>query len=142
MVGLLSLAIGFARGMGLGPGALGTFVTRGMAEAMRVASVHGAQKETFTGLAGLGDLLAAVAGDERPELRLGEQLAAHPNAPLEPGSIGGHIEAIDMAQHVAHYGKRIGIETPVINTLSEVLRGELRASDAMQGLMARQVGKE
>jgi len=107
-----------------------------------VASVHGAQKETFTGLAGLGDLLAAVAGDERPELRLGQRLAAHPNAPLEPGAVGGHIEAIDMAQHVAHYGRRIGVETPVINALSKVLSGDLRAEDAMQELMARRVGKE
>jgi glycerol-3-phosphate dehydrogenase len=69
-------------------------------------------------------------------------LATNPGSQLEPRAAGGHIEAIDMAQRVAHYGGRLGIDTPVTLAISKVLSGEMKAADAMHELMARHVGKE
>jgi glycerol-3-phosphate dehydrogenase (NAD(P)+) len=142
MVGLLSLAIGFARGFEVGPGTLGVFATRGMAEAVRLSRFRGAQAETFAGLAGAGDLLAAVADDGRPELRLGYALATDPEFQSDGKHIGAHIEGIDVAHRVTQYGQRVGITTPITDTISAVLRQELKPEEAMALLMARRVGTE
>ena len=64
MVGLLCLAVGYGQAGGIGPGTLAVVVTRGMAEAARVGQALGAEQATFGGLAGFGDLMAAVAGDD------------------------------------------------------------------------------
>ncbi len=142
MVGLLSLAIGFARGFEVGPGTLGVFATRGMAEAVRLSQYRGARAETFAGLAGAGDLLAAVADDGRPELKLGFTLATQPEFQSHGKHIGAHIEGIDIAHRVTQYGVRMGIDTPVTDAISAVIRRELGAEEAMARLMARRVGTE
>lgn len=142
MVGLLSLAIGFARGLDVGPGTLGVFATRGMAEAVRLGRLRGAQPETFAGLAGAGDLLAAVAGDERPELKLGHHLATDLKFQSDGKPYGAYIEGIDISHRVTQYGRRMGIETPITDTVSSVIRRDLAPKVAMERLMARRVGKE
>jgi len=142
MVGLLSLAIGFARGFEVGPGTLGVFATRGMAEAVRLSRLRGAQAETFAGLAGAGDLLAAVADDGRPELQLGYALATQPGFQSDGKHVGAYIEGIDVAHRVTQYGERVGVATPITDTISAVLRRELEPKQAIARLMARRGGTE
>ena len=70
-VGLVALALGFAAAQKLGPSTLAVLGTRGLAEGARVAERFGASERTFAGLAGAGDVMAAIAGDKRPETAFG-----------------------------------------------------------------------
>ncbi|MCS6797784.1 MAG: NAD(P)-binding domain-containing protein [Myxococcota bacterium] len=142
MVGLLSLAAGFCRGIGVGPGSLAVLLSRGMAEARRIGQALGAEARTFEGLAGHGDLLAAVAGDERPEVRLGRALAR--GLPLAEAvrEAGAHIEGVSIARRVQRFAARAGLEAPVSATIADVIDGSLGPEGAIARLMARPAGLE
>ena len=75
MIGVLGLAAGIAKGAGGGPASLAIVMARGFAEATRLVKHVGADPESLTGLAGLGDAMAIAAGDDRPELRVGTAIA-------------------------------------------------------------------
>jgi len=144
-VGLLAMAVGFARGVGLGPATLAVMATRGMAECARVGVHLGGRAETFAGLAGNGDLLAAVAGDDRPELAVGALLAGPANN--DPASAtgkhgGAFIEGLASARRIAAYTKRHGLHAPLISLCADVFERKISGHDAVKALMGRQVGEE
>ncbi len=142
LTGLLLFTIGFAQRAGFGPATIGALATRGVAEVARIGRALGARVETFGGLACFGDLLAAVAGSERPELELGRAIAtgATPSEALERA--GGSIEGIEVARRVAEFGKRRKIRTPLADVISELVGGQLNAAGAVRKLMARDAGAE
>ncbi|MBL9101494.1 MAG: NAD(P)-binding domain-containing protein [Myxococcales bacterium] len=140
-VGLLAMAVGFARGVGLGPATLAVMATRGMSECARIGVHLGGRAETFAGLAGYGDLLAAVAGDERPELAVGAQLGQGEPAPLG-GHGGAFVEGLASARRIAAYAGRHGIRAPLMALCADVFDRKISGHDAVAALMARQVGDE
>ncbi|MCA9719019.1 MAG: NAD(P)-binding domain-containing protein, partial [Myxococcales bacterium] len=103
MVSLLSMAIGYGLASGLGPATLAMVATRGMNEAARIGEGLGARAETFHGLAGLGDLLAAFAGDGRPELEVGRLFAAGVTPAEVDKQVGARIEGLRTARWIAKY---------------------------------------
>lgn len=138
-VGLFSMALGFAQAAGLGPAALAMFATRAMSEAARLGVTIGGRHETFMGLAGFGDLLAAVAGDGRPELEEGRKLAAPDTGERSSGT---YNEAIDSARRVAAYAARIKAHAPAITLCAKVFAREIPGRKAVEALMSREVGEE
>ncbi len=142
LTGLLLVTIGFAQRVGFGPETFGALATRGVAEVARIGRALGARVETFGGLACFGDLLAAVAGSDRPELELGRAIAggASPSEALERA--GGSIEGIEVARRVAEFGKRRKIRTPLADVISELVGGGVSANEAVRKLMARDAGSE
>lgn len=139
-VGLFATAIGFAQGSGLGPAALAMLATRGMAEAARIGVTLGGKHETFMGLAGFGDLLAAVAGDGRPELGVGRRLAE--GLPIDSASVGAYTEGIESARRIAAYAQRAKLHAPVSTICAAAFAREIPAEEAVAALMSRQVGEE
>ena len=94
------------------------------------------------GLAGLGDLLAAVAGDERPESRLGRALALGAELGSAIHELGSYVEGVDVARHMIEHARRHGLETPISSTFAAVSEGRMSPEDAIQALMERRVGRE
>ena len=141
MVGLLALGVGYGRAAGAGPAALALVLTRGMAEAARLAPSLGADPQTLSGLAGHGDLLAVMAGDERPEVRLGRALAEGRSLDEAAREAGAHIEGVKLASRLAAHAERLGLEAPICRTIVDVLEGT-PAQDAIRALMARDAGTE
>jgi glycerol-3-phosphate dehydrogenase (NAD(P)+) len=140
MVGLMALGLGYAQGMGFGPGTLAVLGTRGLAEAARVAVARGADERTFAGLAGAGDLMAAVAGDGRPEVEFGRALAE--GRPVEEAAAraGAYVEGSSIAAQVAAFAGRTGIEAPVSTALAKLIRGTITGEKVIAELMARPTG--
>lgn len=136
-VGLIALALGYAKGCGFGPGTLAVLATRGMAEATRVGCRRGADERTFAGLAGYGDLLAAVAGDDRPETGLGQALARGEDLDAAAKALGGHVEGVSIARHIVEYGLRNSVEAPLAGVMARLVEGEASAQAAIGELMSR-----
>jgi len=141
-VGFLTVILGYAQAMGAEPGTLAVVATRGMVEMARVGQTLGADESTFMGLAGLGDLIAAVAGDERPELRLGRALARGSKLQAAIGEVGAYVEGFEVARHLLEHARRSGLETPISSTFVAVSDGRMTPNDAIQALMERRVGTE
>ena len=141
-VGFLTVVLGYVQEIGIEPGTLAVLATRGMVEISRIGVTLGAQESTFMGLAGLGDLIAAVAGDQRPESRLGQALARGTKLGTAIGEIGSYVEGFEVAQQMMEHARRHGLETPISSTFAAVSDGRLSPNDAIQALMERRVGRE
>lgn len=137
MVGLLALALGFALERNISPSALATMMSRGLAEAARIGVRLGARAETFQGMAGAGDLFAAMAGDDRAELRLGRALARSLDLEEAGKQAGAYIEGVTIARHVARYAERVGRPAPIASAIADVLDGALTPEEALSSLMSR-----
>ena len=141
-VGFLTVILGYAQEVGLEPSTLAVLATRGMVEVSRIGQTLGAKESTFLGLAGLGDLIAAVAGDQRPEIRLGRALARGADLQTAIREAGAHVEGVEVARHMMEHARRLGLETPISSTFVALSEGRMSPDDAIEGLMARRVGKE
>jgi len=141
-VGFLTVVLAYAQEVGVGPSTLAVLATRGMVEVSRIGQTLGAEESTFTGLAGLGDLIAAVAGDERPEIRLGRALARGATLSSAVGEAGAYIEGIEVAAQMMEHARRLGLETPISSTFVALSEGRMSSDDAIQALMERRVGRE
>jgi glycerol-3-phosphate dehydrogenase (NAD(P)+) len=141
-VGFLTVVLAYAQELGLEPSTIAVLATRGIVEVSRIGQTLGAKESTFMGLAGLGDLIAAVAGDQRPELRLGRALAQGADLSNAVGEAGAYVEGIDVARHMIEHARRLGLETPISSTFVAVSEGRLSQDDAIHALMERRIGKE
>ncbi len=137
MVGLFALAIGYAQGRGFGPATTAILATRGMAEAARVGVACGALERTFSGLAGFGDLLAAVAGDGRPESAFGRVLAEGVPLADAAAKAGAFVEGAAIAAHVTAFAQRRDLEAPISAGLAAILSGTASGATVLGQLMSR-----
>jgi glycerol-3-phosphate dehydrogenase (NAD(P)+) len=137
MVGLLALAAGFGLETKISPAALAIMMNRGLAEAARVGEMLGADAETFHGMAGAGDLFAALAGDERAEVRLGRALARSTDLEKAGEEAGAYIEGLSIARRVTRFAERVGVQTPISAAIANVIDGELSIEGALEALMSR-----
>jgi glycerol-3-phosphate dehydrogenase (NAD(P)+) len=140
-VGLVSLALGYAQEKGFGPGTAAVLATRGIAEATRLGLYLGANERTFAGLAGFGDLLAAVAGDGRPEVELGRALARGTPLAQAAAETSAYVEGVLIARQIDDFAHRYGISTPIASAMAKLLGG--KDTDAVvRELMTRPTGAE
>lgn len=142
LVGLVALALGYAQRLGMGPGTLAVLTTRGLAEATRVGEVRGGLPRTFAGLAGAGDLIAAVAGDGRPEVEFGRALAEGLGLRAAAERAGAYVEGALIASRVAAFGPRRGVQVPLSTGLAKLMAGELSVEQLTEALMARPAKRE
>jgi glycerol-3-phosphate dehydrogenase (NAD(P)+) len=142
LVGLVALALGYALRMGMEPGTLAVLATRGLAEATRVGEVRGGLSRTFAGLAGAGDLIAAVAGDGRPEVEFGKALAEGLDLRAAAERAGAYVEGAALAAHVAAFGRLRGIQVPLSVGIAKLMAGEISAKQLAEALMARPAKRE
>ncbi|MEX1365086.1 MAG: NAD(P)-binding domain-containing protein [Nannocystaceae bacterium] len=142
LVGLVALALGYAMQRGMGPGTLAVLATRGLAEATRVGEVRGGEPRTFAGLAGAGDLIAAVAGDGRPEVEFGKALGEGLSLTEAAERAGAYIEGAMLAGQVKSFGARMGVQVPLATGLAGLMKGELSVEKLTAMLMARPATRE
>lgn len=138
LVGTLAMAAGFALGAGFGPSATAVLVTRGMRDASAIGKLFGATPDTFTGLAGFGDLVAAMADEERPEVRLGRYVAeghSWHEAIRQVGRVG--VELTMLAPRIVALAKRSKVDVPVLEAIAGVLSGAMDTPTALRLLMER-----
>lgn len=128
LAGAYTCALGLADGMKIGPGPRAVLVTRAVAEASRIGEAVGADPRTFSGLAGLGNILVRSAGGtsaRSPDYRLGRAIATS-------GGIGDR--ELTEGGRAALAGARIaegrGVHAPVLRALAAVMRGELSPASA------------
>jgi glycerol-3-phosphate dehydrogenase (NAD(P)+) len=136
LVGALLLGVGYARGVGIREPLLAGLLVRALREAAQVGVAAGALEKTFYGLAGIGDLMAAMAQqDARPEVQFGLRLAKGERALETSLAMGVRIEAIELVPRVCAFAKTRGIATPVFDALAKLLTNSVDVTQLMADLM-------
>lgn len=135
--GCLFVALGFARALGVSPGLLAGILTRGVTEAARLAVAAGAEEKTFHGIAGVGDVMAAMGTDERPEVRLGTLVAQ--GIPLDEAQarVGTRVEAVTLLPRLAAFAKERKVDATLFGAIGGAIEGNLSVETLYERLMAR-----
>ncbi|MGE5470349.1 MAG: NAD(P)H-dependent glycerol-3-phosphate dehydrogenase [Bacteroidota bacterium] len=139
---VLAIATGTCDGLGLGLNSRAALITRGLAEIARLGQALGAQRETFMGLAGMGDLILTCTGDLSRNRRVGLALAENKSLPQILEELGHVAEGVYTAREVDRLGRELGVDMPISTAVAAVLDGRLTAAQAVEQLMARDPKEE
>ena len=134
---VLAIATGVADGMGLGANARAGLITRGLAEISRLGANLGAEPRTFTGLAGMGDLILTCTDNQSRNRRMGLALGAGKDIATAQAEIGQTVEGLRTAKEVHWLAARQGVEMPICEQVHRLIRGEITPKEATTNLMAR-----
>lgn len=139
---VLAIATGACDGLGLGLNSRAALMTRGLAEIARLGLALGAQRETFMGLAGMGDLILTCTGDLSRNRRVGLALAENKSLPQILEELGHVAEGVYTAREVDQLARKLGVDMPISAAVAAVLDGRLNAAQAVEQLMARDPKEE
>lgn len=135
---VLAIAAGIADGLGLGANTRAALVTRGLAELMRLGVAMGGQRDTFMGLAGLGDLVLTCTDDQSRNRRVGLALARGQNLAEACASVQQVAEGVHAAREVWRLAERHGVAMPITEQVCQVLYHGLSPREAVQALLLRE----
>ncbi len=139
---VLAIGAGIADGMGYGANTRIALITRGLAEMTRLGEALGARRETFMGLAGLGDLVLTCTDNQSRNRRFGIALAGGQSVEAALKDIRQVVEGYSAAKAVHEVAERMKIEMPICEAAYRVLYADLPIRDAVQVLMAREIRSE
>jgi glycerol-3-phosphate dehydrogenase (NAD(P)+) len=139
---VLAIGAGISDGLGFGANTRIALITRGLAEMMRLGVALGADKETFMGLAGLGDLVLTCTDDQSRNRRMGLALAAGKTTEQAQAEIGQVVEGVLAAKAVREVARRLGVVMPISEQIYRVLYEGLAPRDAVDALMLRAIKAE
>jgi glycerol-3-phosphate dehydrogenase (NAD(P)+) len=137
---VIALAAGGVDGLGLGDNAKAALIARGLAEMARLGEACGGRTETFSGLAGMGDLMVTCWSRRGRNRRAGE-LIAQGASPEEAALQIGTVEGLTTAPVLRALSRRMGIELPITEGVCHVLDGQ-DLNDLAARLMGRQPTRE
>lgn len=139
---VLAIATGVCDGLGLGLNSRAALITRGLAEIARLGVALGAQRETFMGLAGMGDLILTCTGDLSRNRRVGLGLAKNKSLAQILEELGHVAEGVYTSREVDRLAQQLEVDMPISSAVAAVLEGRLSAMQAVDQLMARDPKEE
>ncbi len=139
---VVALAAGACDGLNLGLNARAALITRGLAEITRLGGRLGAARETFIGLAGVGDLILTCTGNLSRNRKVGLLLAQGHTLPQILESLGHVAEGVACAQAAQKLARAHGVEMPIVDAVCRVLFEGQAAALAVSQLLAREPREE
>ncbi len=139
---VMAIAAGIADGLGFGSNSRAALIARGVAEMMRLGLKLGAQKDTFMGLTGLGDLVLTCSDNQSRNRRFGLALGKGKTQQQALDDIQQVVEGRSTAKAVFQLAQDHKIEMPITEQVYKVLYEELDAKVAAKNLMQRAVREE
>ncbi|MFE6833652.1 NAD(P)H-dependent glycerol-3-phosphate dehydrogenase [Streptomyces sp. NPDC057705] len=139
---VIGLAVGIADGMGLGDNTKGSLITRGLAEATRLGVAMGADPLTFSGLAGLGDLVATCSSPLSRNHTFGTNLGRGMTLEETIAVTKQTAEGVKSCQSVADLARRHGVDMPITDTVVDIVHHGKPTLVALKELMGRSAKPE
>jgi glycerol-3-phosphate dehydrogenase (NAD(P)+) len=134
---VIALAVGMAVGLGFGDNAAATVITRGLAETARLGVALGADPYTFSGLAGLGDLVATCSSPLSRNRTFGENLGRGKSVAEIAASTRQVAEGVKSCESIRDLAARNGVEMPIVEHVAALVRGEMAPEEMLASLISR-----
>ena len=134
---IIAIGAGINEGMDMGENAKAAFITRGLAELVRLGLAAGANPFTFVGLAGIGDLIVTCASPLSRNQQLGRRLATGEKLEDILASTHTVAEGVYTTRAALKLAERYQVELPITYQLSQVLFEGLDPHEAVPELMMR-----
>ena len=139
---VIAIAVGMAVGMGLGDNTRAMLITRGLAETTRLGAALGADQYTFSGLAGMGDLVATCSSPLSRNRTLGENLGRGVGVDEALAGTRQTAEGVKSSQSVLELARRHGVEMPITEVMVAVMHDGLEVGKAAVLLASRSAKPE
>jgi glycerol-3-phosphate dehydrogenase (NAD(P)+) len=139
---VIALAVGMAIGLGFGDNARASVITRGLVETARLGSALGADAYTFSGLAGLGDLVATCSSPLSRNRTFGEKLGQGLSVAEIAGATRQVAEGVKSCASIMQLAHRHDVEMPIVEHVTRVVAGEMTAHDMVFSLISRSAKSE
>ena len=138
---VIAIAAGVCDGLGFGDNTKGALLTRGLAEMSRLGEVMGAKRETFSGLTGMGDLIATAMSRHSRNRHVGERLGRGETLEQVLGAMVMVAEGVTTARAARDLGRQRGVELPITEQVCALFEGRDPMS-ALMALMTRDLKRE
>ena len=139
---ITAIAAGICDGLNLGDNAKASIITRGLAEMARFGSAIGAKSSTFSGLAGMGDLIATCSSRLSRNNQVGRMLAKDISLSQIEKSMDNVAEGIETTKAVVLVSNQLNIDLPIAQAIYNILFKNLSVKDAREELMGRTLTSE
>lgn len=137
----IALGCGIARGMKLGDNTVAALMTRGMTEITRLGVALGANWKTFTGMAGIGDLIVTCTSQHSRNYRAGFLIGEGMNAPDAVAQVGT-VEGYTSSKIAFRLAQERGIYTPIIEEIVNICYNGTDPKESLVSLMTRKTRHE
>ena len=134
---VIALCAGCTDGMGCGDNTKALLMTRGLAEMARLGVALGGRKETFIGLAGVGDLIVTCTSMHSRNRRYGILIGQGKSVPEALEEIGAVVEGYYAAANAHFLAQKVGVEMPISQAAYEVLYNGRDVHAVIADLMSR-----
>lgn len=134
----IAIAAGISDGMGYGDNTKAALITRGLQEITRLGLALGAQASTFSGLAGLGDLVVTCTSRHSRNWNFGYRIGQGYSREEAVKEIGQVVEGVVTTELVYALAQSKGVEMPITRTVYEVLNKGLSPKTGVEDLMCRE----
>lgn len=139
---ILAIAAGIVDGLHLGANAKSALITRGLVEMKRLGLALGGKSETFTGLAGLGDLVLSCTDDQSRNRRFGYAIASGKSVEEIMQEVGQAIEGYYNVETVYYLAQQLKVDMPITEQIYQVIYQGKLPKIAIQALLSREPKKE
>lgn len=139
---IIAIAAGMGDGQGAGENTRSAIICRGLAELTRLGVAMGGQAETFSGLAGLGDLVATCTSEQSRNRHVGFHLGQGKTIDEVINEMHMVAEGVKSAPAVMELAEQYGVDMPIAREVYKVCQGESTAAAAYRGLLRADVGAE
>ncbi len=134
---VIALAVGMAAGMGFGDNTKASLITRGLAETARLGMTLGADPLTFSGLAGLGDLVATCSSPLSRNRTFGERLGRGETLEDILAAKQQTAEGVKSCRSILDLARKHDVDMPITEHVVGLMHGGMRPEDMVRGLMGR-----
>lgn len=134
---VIALAVGMAAGLGLGDNARASLITRGLAETARLGAALGADPLTFSGLAGLGDLVATCTSPLSRNRTFGEQLGQGERIEDMLVRKQQTAEGVKSCRSICDLARKHDVDMPIAEHVVRVVHEGMTPMDMLRSLMSR-----
>lgn len=134
---IIALAAGISDGLGFGDNAKAALMTRGLAEIARLGTKMGANPLTFSGLAGIGDLIVTCTSVHSRNWRAGNLLGKGQSLDEVLENMGMVVEGVRTTKAAYQLSQKYDVSMPISNVLYNLLFNNINPNDAVESLMGR-----
>jgi glycerol-3-phosphate dehydrogenase (NAD(P)+) len=142
MKNVIAIAAGVCQGLGLGANPLAALITRGLAEMSRLAAALGAQSETLTGLAGLGDLVLTCTGALSRNRQVGIELGKGRDLKEILAGMRMVAEGVGTTAAILALARDAKVELPITEQVAAILHQGKSPREAIRDIMERPQKRE
>ena len=139
---IFALACGISDGLGYGDNTKAAIITRGLAELVRLGEALNCDRNTFYGLAGIGDLVVTATSRHSRNNTCGRYIGEGLSVDEAVKKVGMVVEGINAIPASIEMRDKYKIDMPICSIMNEIVFNNIKPIDAINILMNREKKKE